>query len=450
MPQRILIAEDEPKYVRILELLLENEEYRLTSVGDGERAIAELERASFDLVLTDLQMPRGDGLAVLEKARALDPDLPVVVITAFGTIGSAVEAMRRGAFDYVQKPFDGESLKLQISRALQTRRLRRENRVLRSRLAEPAGFHRILGRSRALAAVVELARRVAATDSTVLLLGESGTGKELFARAIHEASERAAAPFVKVNCAAIPAALLEAELFGVEKGAFTGADRTRPGRFERARGGTLFLDEIGELDLGLQPKLLRALEERVVERLGGGAPIEIDVRFIAATNRDLECALATGGFRADLYHRLAVFPITLPPLRDRREDVPELVQAFVECFNEAMGRQVTRISQPALDKLAAFPWPGNVRQLANAVERAMILASGAELDLEHFAIGADRNAASAPSFELPAGGVVLEELEKGLLRQALERSGGNKAAAAKLLGLTRNTLRYRLEKHGLD
>jgi DNA-binding NtrC family response regulator len=447
---RILIAEDDRKYVRILEILLGDEGYRLTPTPDGEAAIASLEHERFDAVLTDLQMPKADGLAVLARARALDPDLPVVVLTAYGTVRSAVEAMRSGAFDFVEKPFDEGALKLQVARAVEVRRLRSQNRHLRAQMAAARGFHRILGRAAPLRAAVELARKVAPTDSTVLLLGESGTGKELFAQAVHEASPRSGGPFVKINCAAIPASLLEAELFGTEKGAFTGAERARAGRFEQAHGGTLFLDEIGELDLALQPKLLRALEDRVVERLGGGAPREVDVRFVAATNRDLDAAVRDGAFRADLFHRLAVFPITLPPLRERAADVPELVQALVEHLNQAMGRAVVEVAPEVLRALASRPWPGNVRQLANVVERAMILCAGGRLELTDLPDASVLGPhAVSPAVVLPPEGLALEALERSLLEQALARTGGNKTQAAALLGLTRNTLRYRLEKHGL-
>jgi DNA-binding NtrC family response regulator len=447
---RILIAEDDRKYVRILEILLGDEGYRFTPTPDGVAAIAALEHESFDAVLTDLQMPKADGLAVLARAREIDPDLPVVVLTAYGTIRSAVEAMRSGAFDFIEKPFDEGALKLQVARAVEVRRLRLQNRQLRAQMAAARGFHRILGRAAPLRAAVELARKVAPTDSTVLLLGESGTGKELFAQAVHEASPRGGGPFVKINCAAIPASLLEAELFGTEKGAFTGADRARAGRFEQAHGGTLFLDEIGELDLALQPKLLRALEDRVVERLGGGAAREVDVRFVAATNRDLEAAVRDGTFRADLFHRLAVFPITLPPLRERAEDIPELVQALVQHLNEAMGRAVAEVAPEVLRALASRPWPGNVRQLANVVERAMILCAGGRLELADLPdVGVLGPHAASPAVVLPPDGLALEALERSLLEQALARTGGNKTQAAALLGLTRNTLRYRLEKHGL-
>jgi two-component system response regulator AtoC len=449
MRPRLLIAEDDRKYVRILELLLDGEGYELTAASDGTRALAALGEGAFDVVLTDLQMPGADGLAVLRRAREVDPDVPVVVITAYGTIASAVEAMRGGAFDYVEKPFNDAALKLQVARAVEARRLKLQNRALRTSLAEATGFHRILGDAPPLRAAVELARKVAPTDTTVLLLGESGTGKELFARAIHEASGRSAGPFVKVNCAAIPAALLESELFGAERGAFTGADRARPGRLEQAHCGTIFLDEVGELELGLQPKLLRALEERVVERLGAGAARHVDVRIVAATNRDLEAATRAGAFRTDLFHRLAVFPITLPPLRERRADIPLLVRALVARLNEAMGRQVTGVSPAVLERLARQPWPGNVRQLANAIERAMIVCAGSELTLEHLAVGDPVPASGDGRFVLPDEGASLEEVEASLLRQALARAGGNKAQAAKLLGLTRSTLRYRLEKHGL-
>lgn len=450
MQPRVLIAEDDRKYVRILEILLGDEGYRLTLTRDGAAAIDALERADFDAVLTDVQMPKAGGLEVLARVRELDADLPVVVLTAYGTIRSAVEAMRLGAFDFIEKPFDEGALKLQVARAVEVRRLRLQNRQLRAQMAASRGFHRILGSAAPVRASVDLARKVAPTDSTVLLLGESGTGKELFAHAIHEASARSGGPFVKINCAAIPASLLEAELFGAEKGAFTGADRARGGRFEQAHRGTLFLDEIGELDLAVQPKLLRALEERIVERLGGGAPREVDVRFLAATNRDLEAAVRDGTFRADLFHRLAVFPITLPALRERREDIPEIVRALVARFNDAMGRSVTDIAPEVLRALAAREWSGNVRQLANVIERAMILCAGGRLELTDLPdVSVPAPGLVPPSISLPPAGLSLEALERSMLEQALARTGGNKAQAAALLGLTRNTLRYRLEKHGL-
>src|ERR671939_921952 len=376
----ILLVEDKDSLRRVLCLTLENAGYSVTESADARAAIQEISRAPHRLVLTDLRMPHGSGLDVLHAARAADPDIPVIVMTAYGSIDEAVQAMKDGAHDFLQKPVDSNHLLLLVERALEQARLRTENILLREEWSRRYGFPRILGESDAIKRAVAETQRVSQTEANVLLLGESGTGKELFARAVHHLSQRRDKPFVAINCAAIPETLIENELFGHERGAFTGAGERRQGKFELASGGTVFLDEIGELPLAVQSKLLRAIEEKTIDRIGGRAPIPVDVRVVAATNKDLRQAVENGEFRRDLFFRLAVFPVEIPPLRERGDDITLLAQHLAaQLGRELRGREAV-LSEASLSALRAHTWPGNVRELENAIERACILSDTATLE----------------------------------------------------------------------
>jgi DNA-binding NtrC family response regulator len=427
---RILIVEDRDPLRRMLEHALAQEGYAVASAADGESGIRLLGRQDFDLVLTDLKLPGVSGLQVLAASRAAQPRVPVVVLTGFGTVAAAVEAMKLGAFDFLEKPLEIDDLYRLIERALGERGERDESAVLHI-----PGAPAIVGRHPLLRAAVRLLQRVAVTESTVLLTGESGTGKELFARAVHALSPRRGGPFIALNCAAIPDALLENELFGHEKGAFTGADRRQPGRFEAAEAGTLFLDEIGELPLGVQGKVLRVLEERTYERVGGGRTLKADVRLVAATNRDLESMVGDGGFRPDLFFRLNVFPIELPALRERASDVPLLARHLLGEIARRHRAEPPALADDAAELLAAEPWPGNVRELANVLERALILADGPAL----------RSADLRPLLHplAPAG-------ERERLRQALVEADGDKKKAADLLGMSYRVLLRKVKEHDLE
>src|SRR5436309_13694781 len=376
----ILLVEDKDSLRRVLRLTLENAGYTVTESADARAAAQEISRAPRRLVLTDLRMPRGSGLDVLRAARAADPAVPVIVMTAYGSIDEAVQAMKDGAHDFLQKPVDSNHLLLLVERALEQSRLRTENILLREEWSKRYGFPRIVGESDAIKRAVGETQRVAQTEATVLLLGESGTGKELFARAVHHLSNRRDKPFVAINCAAIPETLIENELFGHERGAFTGASDRRQGKFELASGGTVFLDEIGELPLAVQGKLLRAIEEKVVDRIGGRAPVAVDVRIVAATNKNLKAAVEHGEFRGDLFFRLAVFPIEIPPLRERDEDVVLLARSFAaQLGKELRGREVT-LSDASIAALHTHKWPSNLPELENAIQRACIPADGGQLE----------------------------------------------------------------------
>src|SRR5436189_815538 len=375
----ILLVEDKESLRRVLRLTLEHAGYSVTEAADAREAINEIARAPHRLILTDLRMANGSGFDVLRAAKSADNDVPVIVMTAYGSIDEAVQAMKDGAHDFLQKPVDSNHLLLLVERALEQSRLRTENILLREEWSKHYGFPRILGESESIKRAVAETQRVAQTEATVLLLGESGTGKELFARAVHHLSNRRDKPFVAINCAAIPETLIENELFGHERGAFTGAGDRRLGKFELASGGTVFLDEIGELPLAVQGKLLRVIEERCVDRIGGYAPVPVDVRVVAATNKDLRTAVDKGEFRGDLFFRLAVFPIEIPPLRERGEDIALLARSFAaELGRDLRGREAI-MSDAAIEALRGRPWPGNVRELENAIERACILADEVEL-----------------------------------------------------------------------
>ena len=434
---RILLVEDRDSLRRMLERALSEEGYRVTAVADAEAGIERLAGDGFDLVLTDLKLPGASGLEVLAAARARDRHLPVIVLTGYGTVPTAVEAMRGGAYHFLEKPVEIDELSRLVSEALGGPPDAAAGAG--GGEGELPGLHlsggpAIVGRHPKLRAALKLLRRVAATEATVLLTGESGTGKELFARAIHGLSPRRGGPFAAVNCAAIPEALVENELFGHEKGAFTGADRRQAGRFEAAAGGTLFLDEIGELPLAVQGKVLRVLEERTFERIGGGPTLNADVRLVAATNRDLSGMVAAGSFRADLYYRLEVFPIELPPLRERPSDVPHLVRHLLAEIAARLGRQPPAPDAEALELLAAQSWPGNVRELGNVLERAVILSEGPRLG------AADLAPLLAP---LEGGG------ERERVRQALDRAEGDRRRAAAIRGVRDRTLLRRIRRHDL-
>ncbi|WP_025323863.1 sigma-54-dependent transcriptional regulator [Deferrisoma camini] len=451
---RILVVDDEQSMREFLAILLGREGYAVDTAADRAGAEHALATAPYDLVITDLKLPDGTGLDVLCAARRRAPDAQVVVITAFGTAESAVEAMKAGAYDYLTKPFKADEIRLTVAKALERTALVRENRELRRRLEAVEAGGEILGRSPRMQEVFRLLERVAPTGVTVLVQGESGTGKELVARRLHALSGRAG-PFVAVNCAAIPEGLIESELFGHVKGAFTGAVADKPGLFEEATGGTLFLDEVGELPLHLQPKLLRALQEGRIKRVGGNREIPVDVRIVSATNRDLAEAVRQGRFREDLYYRLNVVALEIPPLRDRRADIPLLALHFLQKYAKAFGRPLKGFTREALDRLEAYSFPGNVRELENLVERAAALETGEFVGVESLppALGAPRPEGLDGLPSLPDEGFHLEELlaavERRYLEEALRRTHGNKTEAARLLGITFRSFRYRLERLGM-
>jgi DNA-binding NtrC family response regulator len=446
---RVLVVDDEKLIRWSVRQRLEAAGYAVTEAADGAEALRAC-ADEIDLVILDYRLPDTDGVALLPKIRALRPDAVVIMLTAHESVAIAVEAIKLGAFHYVNKPVHDEELLLLAEQALESRRLRREVRTLRAREAAPFALESIVGDSPPMRKAKDLLRRVAASpSSTVLVTGESGTGKDLAARAVHYGSARAAGPFLNVTCSAIPETLLESELFGHEKGAFTDAKTQKQGLFEQADGGTVFLDEIGEMSLLLQAKLLRFLEEKAFRRVGGSSDQRVDVRVIAATNRNLEEAVRTGRFREDLYYRLRVLPVALPPLRERAGDVRLLAAHFLASFNREFKKKVRALAPDAWAALEAYPWPGNVRELRNVLERAVLLADGETLTAEDVSTLAPAVALAA-GYELPAAGVALEALEKDLVVQALRRSGGNQTRAGRLLGLNRDQIRYRIEKFGLE
>ena len=440
----ILIVDDEEGIREFLADALSTDGHDATQAADGLEAVQKLNERAFDLMITDLRMPGAlDGVDLLRRARSDQPEMEVIVLTAYGTVDNAVEAMKLGAFDYLQKPISGpDELRLLVSRALDRRRLLARQEVEQTVRSTPP----LTYGDPVMEPVVRALEKVAATSSTVLLLGESGTGKEVAARTIHERSPRSAGPFVPVNCAAISEALMESEIFGHEKGAFTGATQARRGRLELADGGTLFFDEIGELKLELQAKLLRVLQERRFERVGGTRTIEVDVRWIAATNRDLEGMVRDGAFREDLYHRLAVFPIALPPLRERRRDLLTLADTLLARIGAELGRPLLRLDDNARERILKGRWPGNVRELANALERAAILAEGETVRGEDLRISTA--VGGNPSGEGAAGGT-MEDLERTAIQRALDEVGGNRRRAAEKLGIGERTLYEKIKKYDL-
>jgi two-component system NtrC family response regulator len=449
-PVSILVVEDEPAQRRLIVEILERAGNVLRSAGNVDGALDSIAEEVPDLVLCDWRMPGRDGGELLAEVRRRGLGCGFIVMTAYGSIAHAVEAVRLGADDYLGKPFEREALLLAVHRVLKTRRLESENRRLREAVSEEDRFGNLIGGTSAMKRLYRTIEKVAATDATVLIVGESGTGKELVARTLHRTSRRGEAAFVAVNCAAIPESLIESELFGHEKGAFTGAHRRREGKFEEADGGTLFLDEIASMPVGLQATLLRVLQERRITRLGGSGEKEVDVRVVAASNQDLPQLVRDGEFREDLFYRLNVVPIELPPLRERRDDVPLLARSFLETAVARHGREVEALPPAVVRLLMDHSWPGNVRELANAVERLVLLAEDGRLSVSDLpeAIRGTTGPAGGP-VRLPAEGLAWDSMEESLLRQALERASGNRAAAARLLGLSYKAFLYRLEKHDL-
>ena len=445
----ILVVEDEAKMRRVLELQLGEEGFFAQTAPDAEAGLELLNKETFDLIVTDFKLPGMNGLEFLQAVKRMNANMPVVVMTAYGSVESAVEAMKFGASDYVLKPFSLAELVLVIRKELASLELREENRALREALGKRYEYDNIVAHSGKMQAVLALVERVAPTNSTVLVGGESGVGKDLIARAIHQHSHRARGPFVKINSTAIPENLLESELFGYEKGAFSGATTSKPGKFELADKGTLFLDEIGDIPPAIQVKLLRVLQEREFERLGGTKTLKVDVRLIAATNRDLRAALEEGTFREDLYYRLNVVAIDIPPLREHKEDIPELANFFLQRYIRESGARIQAITPAAMNALMDFRWPGNVRELENIIERGVTLSAGTMLDVADIHLDIRSTpAANGPAPVLPEG-VTLDQWEEELIREALRRADGNKSQAARTLGLSRNALRYRLSKMGV-
>ncbi|MBI4011135.1 MAG: sigma-54-dependent Fis family transcriptional regulator [Candidatus Rokubacteria bacterium] len=437
----ILIADDDPVARDLLAEVLAKEGYRVRAAAGGRECLELARSGPVDLALLDLRMPDLDGLEVLRQIQALHPGVPILILTAFATLETAIEAIRAGAYDYLSKPFRMEEIRLVVRRALEQRRLAEENVRFRQALRDRYRFENVVGLSPRMVEVYRLAARAAATDATVLLLGETGTGKELIARAIHQGSARAEGPFIAVDCTALPEALFESELFGHARGAFTGAVTTKRGLLENARGGTVLLDEIGDLAPALQAKLLRALQEREIRRVGAGETIPVDVRVISATNRDLQRRVEAGEFREDLYYRLRVVTIALPPLRARREDIPLLAQHFLEKLARSGTTPVRGIARAALERLAGYDWPGNVRELENVITRAATLSSAAVLMPEDFAFDAAAAAAAGPA--LPQAAMTLEAVKHWYVSRVLADVGGNKQRAAAILGVDRRTL-YRI------
>ena len=446
---QILIVDDEEGIRSFIGEVLEDEGHKVTLAADGAEAAALIDRRGFHLMLTDLKMPRLDGMALLRRARSEQPEMQVIVLTAHGTVDSAVEAMKLGAFDYLSKPISGPAeLRLLVERALEHRRLTEHKQRTRAGSRDPD----LVARDPAMVPVVDALKKVAATEATVLLVGESGTGKEVAARAVHRWSPRTDGPFVAVNCAVLTDNLLESEMFGHDKGAFTGASSRRRGRIELAEGGTLFLDEIGEMKPGLQAKLLRVLQERRFERVGGQRTLDADVRWIAATNRDLPAEIASGRFREDLYHRLAVFPVRLPPLRERRGDIAHLAEGLLQRAAHSVGRPSLRLADGALGALVGYEWPGNVRELANALERAAILAGGDVIGPEHLVLGAvglARPVTTAPATAAASSTGTLADTEREAIGAALAAEGGNRKATAARLGIGLRTLYDKIKLYGL-
>lgn len=445
----ILIVDDEQLIRWSLAERLTEEGYRTVEAETGREAMARFRKGA-DLVLLDYRLPDADGLGLLKQMREHDPDALVILLTAYSNVNTAVEVMKQGAYHYATKPFNLDEIVLLVEKALETSRLRRDVKALRASQAQPYGMDRIIGDSPAMQAVKTLLERVAASPaSTVLLTGESGTGKDLAAKAIHYASHRAARPFMNITCSALTETILESELFGHERGAFTDARTQKRGLLESAEGGTVFLDEIGEMAPGLQAKLLRFLEEKTFKRVGGSVDIHVDVRVIAATNRNLEEQVRDGGFREDLYYRLNVLPVKLPPLRDRPDDIPVLTSFFVDGFNREFRKNVLGVNRTAAELLQRYAWPGNVRELRNAIERAVLLVDGDHLTSDLFSMLGGGSSVSQTA-QLPPAGTNLEQLERDLVVQALARTDWNQTQAANLLGLNRDQIRYRIEKFGLS
>ncbi len=449
----ILVVEDKSAMQQMLAATLASEGYEVELASTGTEGISKARDKRYDLILTDLKLPGADGLQVLSEIKESDPEASVIVMTAYATVENAVQAIKLGAFDFITKPFDTDRLSILINRALENRRLLAENTLLREELAQSLGVGEIVGRSERMKQATELVQKVAVSDTTVLLMGESGTGKELFARAIHHLSPRKDGPYVTINCAAIPRELLENELFGSERGAFTSSVARKMGKFEIAEQGTIFLDEVGDMDISLQAKLLRVLQEKRIERLGGTKTIDVNVRVIAASNMDLKEAISRRAFREDLFYRLSVFPITIPPLRDRREDIPALAEYFVQRFSVEMKKKPVKLAKETLSLLDKYHWPGNVRELENTIERAIILCEGRTITPDHLAI----RLATTSEIRLREGAGLKEvaamaqaEAEKSLIKRILAQTRGNKRKTADILKIDYTTLFEKLKKYGLQ
>jgi len=451
---RILVVDDERSMQEFLEIFLRGEGYEVATAGDVASARAMLESDDFDVVISDIQMPGGSGLELLHAARDASPDAIVIMITAYASTETAIAAMKEGAYDYLTKPFRVDEIRLVVEKALEKKTLAQENRRLRTELRARSRSRRVIGSSAAMQRVFELVSQVADSRANVLVTGESGTGKEMVARAIHEIGERREGPFITVNCAAIPENLIESELFGHVRGAFTGALHNKEGLFELANGGTLFLDEVGDLPLPLQVKVLRAIQEKTFRRVGGTHDQQVDVRIVAATNRQLAAEVAEGRFREDLYYRLNVIEIPLPALRERRDDVALLVDHFVEKYARELGKDVKGLSDDALARLTAYRFPGNVRELENVIERAVALTRGPVIEVESLPRSVLEREEPASAARIPQDGVdldkMMEDYERSLILEALRPAGGVKKKAARLLGISFRSLRYRLEKLGID
>lgn len=447
---KILIIDDEPAQVQALAGFLEKKGYDIQSALNGREGLQQIERQTIDLVITDFRLPDIDGLEVLKRIRAINPDIDVIMMTAYGSVESAVEAMRAGAVDYLMKPIDLDQLELVLARALEHKQLVSENRLLREQLAERFKFEQIISVSEAMEVALNIAGRAASSKATVLITGESGTGKELIARAIHQASPRKNAPFVAVNCAALADNLLESELFGHEKGAFTGADRLRKGRFELAEKGTLFIDEVGEMPLTTQVKLLRVLQEQTFERVGGAESITVDIRIVAATNRNLEEMIEAGRFRDDLYYRLNVVRIHIPPLRQRKADIPLLVDYFLKKYATENQKNIVSVSREAMDHLMKYEYPGNVRELENIIEQAVVLSRNPIISVHDLPLTVRSSRSEAPVRDPFGQGTFVERVEafeRALIDQAMEEAQGVQVKAAKILGISERHLRYKLQKY---
>jgi DNA-binding NtrC family response regulator len=454
--ETILVIEDKESMAEMLKETLESEGYSVIPARDGIDGIRHLKEGKFDLVLTDLKLPKKSGIDILKASKEENHLIPVIVMTAFGSVETAVEAMKEGAFDFITKPFDTDHLLMLIKRALETQRLLTENILLKEEFASKFGLPRIIGRSEKIINVAQIVKKVAPTKTTVLLIGESGTGKELFARAIHNLGNRKHYPFVPINCAAIPRDLLESELFGHEKGSFTGAEAKKLGKFELADNGTIFLDEVGDMDLTLQSKLLRAIEDGEIERVGAVKAVKVDVRIVAASNKDLEKAVEEKKFREDLFYRLNVFPIRIPPLRERKEDVPLLAEYFINKYCLEIKTPAKSISKEAIDMLMNYHWKGNVRELENMIERAVILCDGEMITQEYFVLSS-QSGLEADKRTLPADGT-LEAVAKEALRKAegerivsvLRETRGNKTRAAEILQVSYKTLLTKIKEYGIE
>ena len=447
---RILVVDDEESHRIMLRAVLQEEGYEVAEAADGPDAIRAVEQEPFDLILLDIRMTTMDGIEALTEIRKLSPFVPVLMMTAYASVKTAVEALKAGAFEYLTKPLDIEELKILMEKALEHYHLREENLALRERLGDRFDFSKIIGKSEKMKELFDLLAQVAPTDATVLILGESGTGKELVANALHHNSPRANQPFIKVACAALPETLLESELFGHEKGAFTGAIARKEGRFQLAHRGAIFLDEVGEMSATTQAKILRVLQEKEFEPLGSTRTVKVDVRVIAATNKDLEKEVREGRFREDLFYRLNVVPVSLPPLRERKEDIPALASHFLSIYREKNKKELREISGKALDLLVRYDWPGNIRELENCIERAVVIARGeiiapADLPPQIQALSSEKEELGV---HFPSG-ISLQEVEKALILKTLEDTGGNRSRAAEILGINRRTLQMKLKEYGM-